>query len=36
LLDDNQKIHFDGLGTVAESAKAAIAKLEAHPAISPD
>jgi HEAT repeat protein len=31
LLDDDDKIHFDGLGTVAEAAKAAIAKLDAMP-----
>jgi HEAT repeat protein len=31
LLGDNEKIHFDGLGTVADAAKAAIAKLEAPP-----
>jgi len=28
LLDDDEKIHFDGLGTVAEAARAAIASLE--------
>jgi HEAT repeat protein len=27
LLDDDEKIHFDGLGTVAEAARAAIATL---------
>lgn len=31
LLGDNEKIHFGRLGTVAESAKSAIAKLEATP-----
>jgi hypothetical protein len=31
LLGDNEKIHFDGLGTVAEAAKSAIAKLEETP-----
>jgi HEAT repeat protein len=31
LLHDHQRIHFDGLGTVAEAARAAIAKLEAMP-----
>jgi HEAT repeats len=29
LLGDNEKIHFDGLGTVADAAKEAVAKLEA-------
>jgi|SRR5580704_1092975 HEAT repeat protein len=28
LLDDNEEIHFDGLGTVSEAAKGAIANLE--------
>jgi HEAT repeat protein len=31
LLHDDERIHFDGLGTVAEAAQAAIAKLEAMP-----
>jgi hypothetical protein len=31
LLHDDQRIHFDGLGTVAEAARAAIAKLAAMP-----
>jgi HEAT repeat protein len=31
LLSDNERIHFDGLGTVAEAAKGAIAKLDATP-----
>ena len=31
LLHDDQRIHFDGLGTVAEAARAAIAKFEALP-----
>jgi HEAT repeat protein len=31
LLNDDEKIHFDGSGTVAEAAKAAIAKLDAKP-----
>jgi len=31
LLDDDEKIHFDGLGTVAEAAKTAIATLERAP-----
>ena len=31
LLSDHEKIHFDGLGTVAEAAKAAIAKLSTMP-----
>ena len=31
LLHDDQRIHFDGLGTVAEAARAAIDKLEAMP-----
>lgn len=31
LLDDEEKIHFDGLGTVAEAARAAIASLEENP-----
>jgi HEAT repeat protein len=31
LLADHEKIHFDGLGTVAEAATAAIAKLNAMP-----
>jgi HEAT repeat protein len=31
LLDDDEKIHFDGLGTVAEAARAAIANLGARP-----
>jgi HEAT repeat protein len=31
LLDDYERIHFDGLGTVAEAAKAAIAKLRSTP-----
>jgi hypothetical protein len=31
LLDDNERIHFDGLGTVAEAATTAIAKLEEMP-----
>ena len=31
LLDDNERIHFDGLGTVAEAATTAIAKLEEVP-----
>lgn len=31
LLDDNAKIHFDGLGSVAEAATVAIAKLEEMP-----
>lgn len=31
LLDDNERIHFDGLGTVAKAATAAIAKLEGMP-----
>jgi HEAT repeat protein len=31
MLDDDEKIHFDGAGTVAEAARAAIAKLEAMP-----
>ena len=31
LLHDDHRIHFDGLGTVAEAAKAAIAKLEGEP-----
>jgi HEAT repeat protein len=31
LLHDDQRIDFDGLGTVAEAARAAIAKLEAMP-----
>jgi HEAT repeat protein len=31
LTRDDAKIHFDGLGTVAEAAKAAISKLEAKP-----
>jgi HEAT repeat protein len=31
LLDDKEKIHFDGLGSVAESARAAIVKLEELP-----
>jgi hypothetical protein len=28
LLHDDQRIHFDGLGTVSDAARAAIAKLE--------
>ena len=36
LLDDDEKIHFDGLGTVAEAARAAIATLGEIPAISPN
>ena len=28
LLNDDERIHFDGLGSVAEAAKAAIASLE--------
>jgi hypothetical protein len=31
LLHDDERIHFDGLGTVAEAARAAITKLEAEP-----
>jgi hypothetical protein len=31
LLDDNERIHFDGLGTVAQAATTAIAKLEEIP-----
>lgn len=31
LLDDNEKIHFDGEGTVAEAAMAAIVKLDSVP-----
>jgi HEAT repeat protein len=31
LLDDSERIHFDGLGTVAEAAKTAIAKLQEMP-----
>lgn len=31
LLDDDEKIHFDGLGTVAEAARAAIATLNGMP-----
>ena len=31
LPNDDEKIHFDGSGTVAEAAKAAIAKLDAKP-----
>jgi HEAT repeat protein len=31
LLHDDQRIHFDGLGPVAEAARAAITKLEALP-----
>lgn len=31
LVNDDEKIHFDGLGTVAEAARAAIAKLGAMP-----
>ena len=31
LVDDDERIHFDGLGTVAEAAKAAIATLEPGP-----
>jgi HEAT repeat protein len=31
LLHDDERIHFDGLGTVAEAARAAIAKIEAMP-----
>jgi HEAT repeat protein len=31
LLGDNEKIHFDGLGSVAEAARAAIEKLSAMP-----
>ena len=31
LLHDDHRIHFDGLGTVAEAAQAAIAKLEGEP-----
>src|ERR1700722_3090997 len=31
LLSDNETIHFDGLGTVSEAARAAIAKLESVP-----
>lgn len=31
LLDDNERIHFDGLGSVAEAARAAVAKLDETP-----
>ena len=31
LLDDKEKIHFDTLGTVGDSAKTAVAKLEETP-----
>jgi hypothetical protein len=31
LLHDEERIHFDGLGTVAEAAREGIAKLEAVP-----
>jgi hypothetical protein len=31
LLNDNEKIHFDGLGTVGEAAQKAVAELEAPP-----
>jgi hypothetical protein len=29
MVHDEEKIHFDGLGTVAEAARSAIAKLDA-------
>lgn len=35
LLNDDERIHFDGLGSVAEAAKAAIATLEGVPDKSP-
>ena len=31
LVQDNEKIHFDGLGTVSEAARSAIAKLSSRP-----
>jgi len=31
LVNDEEKIHFDGLGTVADAAKKTIANLEALP-----
>jgi HEAT repeat protein len=31
LLHDEERIHFDGLGTVAEAARAAIVELENEP-----
>jgi HEAT repeat protein len=36
LLDDDEKIHFDGLGTVAEAARKAIATLTEISRIGPD
>lgn len=30
LLDDEQRIHFDGLGTVADAAREAMGKMDGH------